>query len=128
MTKRRKDTRTEHAKDDRVVEGLAPPKSLSDIIGRFVPPPCPNCQRAELPNRRKTYVNGTEKIVNTQRELIIQRAIKCPHCKWTRMDYEIIKHDYLRSLLHDDGATEENSKCAVQYLEHGISGISTSTD
>lgn len=69
-----------------------PADAMVSEIGRFVAPPCHACCGLDLPNRRTTYINGTERRVNTKTELIISRSIKCHNCPNTWTDYEIIKH------------------------------------
>lgn len=78
------------------------PLTMAEIIGRYVPPECPYCHNLKLPNRRTTFVNGTV-TTNTQTEIIIERSIKCPSCRNSRMDYERIPH----SLLQQDSTATE---------------------
>ena len=103
MTKRKRDQRIIVNTDERIVPAETEAKvegettvamSIAEIIGRYVPPPCSACSSMSLPNRRTTYVNGTQ-IVNTQTEFIIERSIKCPNCGTARMDYERIPHAIL---------------------------------
>lgn len=71
------------------------PLTMAEVIGRYVPPECPYCRNLQLPNRRTTFVNGTV-TTNTQTEIIIERSIKCPSCRNSRMDYERIPHSLLQ--------------------------------
>jgi hypothetical protein len=74
--------------------GLAQKAMLDKIepqLGRYVAPECSLCKRLDLPNRRSTFVNGTETRVNSDTEVIISRSIKCT-CGNAWTDYEVIKH------------------------------------
>lgn len=93
MAKKRQ--RVEH-KPTPVAETVPQQQTLDpqtdESLGRFVAPPCTLCTALDSPNRRTTYINGTELKLNSDVELIISRVIKCRRCGNTWTDYERIKH------------------------------------